>query len=76
MTRPLLAAFKYPHGESTTPRNTASCAASENSGPYSGPVEAGSELVDLLRLLAGLTPEERRGLLEIAREAAGRRASS
>ena len=66
----------YPHGESSTPRNTGSCAASENSGPHSGPVEAGSELVDLLRLLAGLTPEERRGLLDLAHEAAGRRASS
>lgn len=48
----------------------------ENSGPYSGPAEAGSELVDLLRLLAGLTAEERRGLLDLAREAAERRASS
>ena len=76
MTRPSLTAFRYPHGESSAPRNTASYAASENSGPYSGPVEAGSELVDLLRLLAGLTAEERRGLLDLAREAAERRASS
>jgi integrase len=67
---------RYPHGESSDPQNSASCAASGNSGPDSGPVEVGSDLLELLRLLAGLTPEERRGLLDLAREAAGRRSSS
>ena len=65
-----------PRGVVRTANGSGDTRPGQNSGPDSGPVEAGADALDLLRLLAGLTPEERRGLLEIAREAAGRRAPS